>query len=104
MGSETSGYTSLNEGLNFDRMDVRRNKIDWKYWPDTSNQENYEDDSLLPGEGLHRPDIEDEGLICWGLAESQRQLKEAGAVVDVLCVDGADPRMYLGAMKIDLIS
>jgi hypothetical protein len=84
-------------------MDVRRAKIDWKYWPDTSNQEDYADDCIDPGTTLTRPDVEDEGLICWGLAESQRQLKEAGAIVDVLHGEGSDLRMYLEAKKIILL-
>lgn len=105
MGSQTTGYTSLNEGLNLDRIDVPYAKIDWRDWPDTSNQEDYADDILAPGQVLRRPDVEDEGLICWGLAESRRQLMSAGAGanVDVLYGEGANLRMYLGAIKLGLL-
>jgi hypothetical protein len=75
---------SVGERPKMDHNDVRA-KINWLYWPDTSTQGNYADDSLAHAEITSRPDIIDEAVISWGLAQSQKM--KPGAKVDVLSVD-----------------
>lgn len=65
---------------------MSRRKIDWLYWPDTSTQVDYTDDSLAHVGVTSRPDIEDEAIISWGLAQSLKM--KSGATVDVLYGEG----------------
>ncbi|KAJ4377402.1 hypothetical protein N0V83_000227 [Neocucurbitaria cava] len=76
--------------LRNDRIDRRRRpKIDWQYWPDTTGQH---DDATpnIPGlEITTRPDIEDDAIIAWGLAASEKT-RDPNVSIDVLHGDGTD--------------
>jgi hypothetical protein len=87
-----------------DRIDSRRRKIDWQYWPDTSAQYKYRHDSdiTVHTENIsNRPDIEDEELITWGLVQSPTS-RDAAATIDILYGEGTDLRKYQAAMKVKL--
>jgi len=89
MESKTRGGTLPR----FDRSGNRRSKLklDWYYWPDTSSQRKYTHDSAADSSTFSRPDIEDNSLIAWGLAQSQAT-DGAKTTIDVLCGEGVDLR------------
>lgn len=77
--------------------DIRR-KLDWRHWPTTSIPHDY---ALVQPEPLleppTRPELEDQALIAWGLAQSELG-KEAGATVDVLYGSGAGLSKFRNAV------
>jgi hypothetical protein len=86
MELDTPSPSSISERSRQVLNDRRRRKIDWLYWPDTSTQVDYTGDSLTDIGTTHRPDIEDEAIISWGLAQSQNMTP--GATIEVLCGEG----------------
>jgi hypothetical protein len=86
MELDTPSPSSVSERSRHVLNDRRRRKIDWLYWPDTSTQVDYTDDSLMNIGITNRPDIEDEAIISWGLAQSQNM--KPGATIEVLCGEG----------------
>lgn len=102
MESQKLDLAPINEPPRLDRIDSRRRKIDWQYWPDTSTQAKYTDDSAAHASVLSRPDIEDEALISWGLAQSQIA-KDVETTVDVLYGEGIDLRKRLATIRMVLL-
>ncbi|KAF2828409.1 hypothetical protein CC86DRAFT_465246 [Ophiobolus disseminans] len=89
MDSKTFGVTLTRERSRLDRIDSRRRKIDWQYWPDTNDQQKYLDASAAETYIRSRPDIEDESLIAWGLAQA-KATDGAQTTIDVLYGEGVD--------------
>ncbi|KAF2028024.1 hypothetical protein EK21DRAFT_114228 [Setomelanomma holmii] len=87
MKSKTSAYISTIDTTRIDRIDNRRRKIDWQYWPNTDTQQDYKDESRSHAAHSSRPDIEDEAIIPWGLAQSQAPRNES-TTIDVLFGEG----------------
>ncbi|KAI8936960.1 hypothetical protein NX059_006188 [Plenodomus lindquistii] len=74
-----------------DRIDRRRRAaIDWQYWPDTSNQQQYST-TTLDSEIASRPDIEDEALIAWGIIQS-KESTDQNVSIDMLIGEGTNFR------------
>lgn len=72
-----------------DRIDRRRRKIiDWTKWPDVTKQQQYAD-GAYDLEVTCRPEVEDDGLIAWGLAVTDGS-GEPRAKIDVLHGAAAD--------------
>ncbi|KAF1837364.1 hypothetical protein BDW02DRAFT_491758 [Decorospora gaudefroyi] len=66
---------------------VRGRRIDWHYWPDTNSQQHFAEQALDLDE-TSRPDVEDDSLIPWGLAQAS-ETKGGGTSIDVLCGEGS---------------
>jgi hypothetical protein len=90
MESEKLDVALQNHRTRFDRID-RRRKVDWQRWPDTSTQPQFVGDSLACASISRRPEIEDELLIAWGLAQAHAATG-AETTIDVLHGEGTDLR------------
>jgi alpha-mannosidase len=94
MAAKALDSAHMSERPRLDRIDSRRRKIDWLYWPDTSAQNKHRHDcnTTEHAESISsRPDIEDEELITWGLAQNPTS-GDAEATVDILYGEGTDLR------------
>lgn len=70
------------------RIDRRcRPVIDWQYWPDPTSQKQNCAGETQNSDIISRPDIEDDALITWGLAQSE-VAKGLDVKVDVLYGEG----------------
>lgn len=88
-----SRYNSNATNTKSDRIDRRyRSSIDWQYWPDVSGQRQYADTILDPAT-MSRPDIEDDALIAWGLAQSEAS-KNQNVKIDLLLGEGINLSTY----------
>jgi hypothetical protein len=69
-----------------DRID-RRRQVNWQYWPDTRSQQQFAE--LALGSDDHsRPDVEEDALIAWGLAQGNGT-KGLDTSIDVLYGEGS---------------
>lgn len=71
-----------------DRIGGHHRKVDWQYWPDSTEQHSgakFEE----PASSISlRPDLEDEALISWGLVQSE-VAKGPRAKIDILHGQGS---------------
>lgn len=70
----------------------RRPKIDWHYWP-TAGQHPSVSSVPVQLDIPSRPEIEDEPLIAWGLAQSENESKCSKVTVDLLYGEEANLSM-----------
>lgn len=84
----------------FDRIDRRRRaRIDWQYWPAIGDQGQYVD-KAYDLDDPNRPDIEDDAVIAWGLAQCDGK-KAAEVKIDVLSGNGIDLGWFLTPLLVD---
>jgi hypothetical protein len=74
-----------------DRID-RRRRMDWQYWPDTTSQQHFAEQALYLNDSS-RPDVEDDALIAWGLAQGN-DTKGFNTSIDVLYGEGLHLSKY----------
>jgi hypothetical protein len=73
------------------RTDSIRRKLEWRHWPTRSIPHDYglaHTKSIL--EEPKEPELEDQSLVAWGLAQSELGQNHS-ATVDVLSARGVDP-------------
>jgi hypothetical protein len=63
------------------RTDRIRRKLDWRHWPTNTTHDYGLIEPLR--EDSHHPELEDQSLLAWGLAQSNLS-KDHSATVDVL--------------------
>lgn len=87
---ESKHHKLTSAQLRNDRIDRRRRPLtDWQYWPDTTGQHD-EATPNIPGlEITTRPDVEDDAIIAWGLAVSEKS-KDLNVSIDVLHGNGTN--------------
>jgi hypothetical protein len=92
-----------NGALRFDRTHSRRPKLkpEWHQWPDTSTQHKYINENNAGLGIFSRPDIGDESMIAWGLAQSHAT-DGSNTTMDVLYGEGLDLRKHAVAIKVSL--
>lgn len=83
MASETLHKDTTLNRPRADRIDSSRRKIDWKIWPEMDSFHAEASTKIISNSQIDRPDIEDEEMIAWGLAQSE-VISGAPATVDIL--------------------
>lgn len=70
----------------------RRPMVHWHYWP-TASQQPYAPSTPDQLDKPSRPEVEDEALIAWGLAQSKEESKNSRVTVHLLYGEGANLSM-----------